>query len=116
MVSRLNSPSMASGFGIRTMSTTNGGYWPMRYHVGSVWTHDTAWIIAGMARAGFDAEARVIARQLLRAAEGFDFRLPELFGGWSSDEVSTPMPYPASCRPQAWAAASAFVLADVLGV
>lgn len=24
------------------------------------------------------------------------------------------MPYPASCRPQAWAAASAFVIADVL--
>ncbi|GAA4895287.1 glycogen debranching N-terminal domain-containing protein [Tessaracoccus lubricantis] len=115
VVERLTSPSMDSGYGIRTMSTTNGAYWPMRYHVGSVWTHDTAWIIDGMARAGFRAEAQRIARHLLRAAEGFDFRLPELFGGWSADEAATPMPYPASCRPQAWAAASAFVLADVLG-
>ncbi|MHA6523522.1 glycogen debranching N-terminal domain-containing protein [Tessaracoccus sp. G1721] len=114
VVARLVSPTMASGFGIRTMSTTNGAYWPMRYHVGSVWTHDTAWIVGGMARAGFHAEAVAVARQLLRAAEAFDYRLPELFGGWSADEVAQPMPYPASCRPQAWAAASAFVIADVL--
>lgn len=114
VVARLTSPSMASGFGIRTMSTTNGGYWPMRYHVGSVWTHDTAWIIDAMARAGFRAEARALAEQLLIAAEAFDFRPPELFGGWGADEVASPMPYPASCRPQAWASASAFVLAEVL--
>lgn len=114
VVARLVSPSMASGFGIRTMSTTNGAYWPLRYHVGSVWTHDTAWIIGGMARSGFLAEAGAIAQQLLRAAEAFDFRLPELFGGWSADEVTRPVPYPASCRPQAWAAASAFVIAEVL--
>lgn len=83
-------------------------------HVGSVWTHDTAWIVGGIARAGFHAEARTVARQLLRAAEAFDYRLPELFGGWSADEVAQPMPYPASCRPQALTAAGAFVIADVL--
>ncbi|HMQ66824.1 MAG TPA: hypothetical protein PJ992_11070 [Arachnia sp.] len=51
---------------------------------------------------------------MLRAAEAFDYRLPELFGGWSADEVAQPMPYPASCRPQALTAAGAFVIADVL--
>lgn len=115
VVDRLISPTMSSGFGVRTMSTTNGAYWPLRYHVGSVWSHDTAWIIAGMHRSGFLREAQILARQLLQAADGFEYRLPELFGGWSSAETPHAMPYPASCRPQAWAAAGAFVLAEVLG-
>lgn len=115
VVSRLMSPEMFSGYGIRTMSTDNVAYWPTRYHVGSVWTHDTAMIIDGMLRAGFDAPARTLAEGLLRAAEGFDYRLPELFGGQSADEVFPPLPYPASCRPQAWAAASGITVARALG-
>ena len=115
VVGRLMSPEMFSGYGIRTMSTTNAGYWPTRYHVGSVWTHDTAMIIEGMLRSGFDAQAAVLAEGLLRAAEGFDYRLPELFGGQSADEVFPPVPYPASCRPQAWAAASGITVAKALG-
>ena len=115
VVDRLMSPDMFSGYGIRTMSTTNAAYWPTRYHVGSVWTHDTAMIIDGMMRAGFDAEATRLAEGLLRAAEGFDHRLPELFGGQASDAVFPPVPYPASCRPQAWAAASGITVAKALG-
>ncbi|WP_420176402.1 glycogen debranching N-terminal domain-containing protein [Luteococcus sp. OSA5] len=114
VVDRLMHPSMASGYGIRTMSTTNGGYWPLSYHVGSVWTHDTAFVIAQMLRDGFRDEARALAVQLLRAAEGFDHRLPELFGGMGADEVFPPQPYPASCRPQAWAATSSVVIARAL--
>lgn len=115
VVDRLMSPDMFSGYGIRTMSTTNAAYWPTRYHVGSVWTHDTAMIIDGMLRAGFDAEATRLAEGLLRAAEGFDHRLPELFGGQSSDTAFPPVPYPASCRPQAWAAAAGITVAKALG-
>lgn len=37
------------------------------------------------------------------------------FGWLSADEGWPPLPYPASCRPPAWAAVSAWVLADVLG-
>ncbi|ROR54753.1 amylo-alpha-1,6-glucosidase [Luteococcus japonicus] len=114
VVDRLMHPTMASGYGIRTMSTTNGGYWPLSYHVGSVWTHDTAFIIDQMLRDGFRTEARELATQLLRAAEGFSFRMPELFGGMSADEVFPPQPYPASCRPQAWAATSSVVIARAL--
>lgn len=114
IVDRLMHPTMFSGYGIRTMSTTNAAYWPLRYHVGSVWTHDTAWIIEGMLSSGFADEARAVARGLTRAASGFDDRLPELFGGQASDEAFPPVPYPASCRPQAWAAASAFVIARAL--
>jgi glycogen debranching enzyme len=115
VVRRLMDPTLFSGFGIRTLSTDNGGYGPLRYHGGSVWTHDTAVILRGMLRAGFEAEARVLARGLLRAADAFEQRLPELFDGQGADEVSAPLPYPASCRPQAWAAASAVPVARALG-
>ena len=116
VVARLMRPEMASGYGIRTLSTDNGGYWPLSYHGGSVWTHDTAVIIDGMGREGFVDEARILAEGLLHAAGGFDNRMPELFGGQSADEVYPPFPYPASCRPQAWAAASAAVVARALAV
>ncbi|GAB2536993.1 glycogen debranching N-terminal domain-containing protein [Brachybacterium huguangmaarense] len=115
VVARLVDPTMSSGYGIRTLSTDNGAYWPLRYHGGSVWTHDTGFIIRGMLRAGFAEEAAGLARDLLRAADGFDLRLPELFSGQGADEVRPPLPYPASCRPQAWAAASAVPVAQALG-
>ncbi|WP_253904169.1 hypothetical protein [Arthrobacter sp. Br18] len=115
VVRRLMDDTMFSGYGIRTVSTTNGGFWPTRYHAGSVWSHDTGIIIHGMMRSGFHTEARALATGLLDAAEGFDWRLPELFSGHSSKEVFPPVPYPASCRPQAWAAASAVPIATALG-
>ncbi len=121
VVARLVTPEMFSGYGIRTMSTRNAAYWPLSYHVGSVWSHDTAIAVDGMLREGYTAEARLIARGLLRAAEGFGGRLPELFGGQpapasgTEDGVWPPHPYPASCRPQAWAAASVAVLLRALG-
>jgi glycogen debranching enzyme len=105
VVQRLMHPSMFSGFGIRTLDTGNAGYWPLRYHAGSVWSHDTAVILQGMAKAGHTAEAAQVAAALLDAAEAFNYRLPELFSG-DTPEQGGPLPYPASCRPQAWAAAS----------
>jgi glycogen debranching enzyme len=115
VVDRLTDPTMYSGYGIRTLSTTNGAYWPLRYHAGSVWTHDTALVVAGMLRAGFAEQAARVADGLLEAAVGFDYRLPELFGGHPADEAWPPVPYPASCRPQAWAAASVVPIARALG-
>jgi hypothetical protein len=115
VVDRLMSPEMFSGYGIRTLSTDNAAYWPQRYHGGSVWTHDTGYILRQMWRAGFTDEARVLARGLIRAADGFDQRLPELFSGEGPEFADPPIPYPASCRPQAWAAASAVVVAEVVG-
>ena len=115
VVDRLVDPTMFTGYGVRTLSSDNGAYWPLRYHGGSVWTHDTAYILRGMLRAGFAAEAAVLARGLLRAAGGFEDRLPELFSGEDATTAVRPMPYPASCRPQAWAAASAVPVAQALG-
>lgn len=107
-------PTLSSGFGIRTMSTEAAGYWPLSYHGGSVWAHDSAIAVRGMLRSGFGAEAAFVARQLVTAAAGFDDRMPELHSGDSSELTPRPTPYPASCRPQAWSAAAAVVCAEAL--
>jgi glycogen debranching enzyme len=107
---RLVHPSMASGFGLRTMADTTGGFSPLSYHCGSVWPHDTAIAIHGLIKAGFAEHATVLAGGLLAAGAAFGGRLPELFGGFSATDVPVPVPYPASCRPQAWSAAGAVVM------
>jgi hypothetical protein len=108
-------PTMSSGYGIRTMSTDAAGYWPLSYHGGSVWIHDTAIVARGMARAGLSAQAREVVDELLAAAEGFGYRVPELHSGDAARDTSVPTPYPAACRPQAWSAAAAVACADILG-
>jgi hypothetical protein len=107
---RLSSPELDSGFGLRTMSTDSAGYWPLSYHGGSVWAHDTAIAILGLARDGFTTEAAGLAEGLLRAAVAFDYRMPELHSGDSAAEFPAPAPYPAACRPQAWSAAAAITV------
>ncbi|MGJ6962293.1 amylo-alpha-1,6-glucosidase [Streptosporangium sp. G11] len=103
---RLLSPEMFTGYGVRTLATTMGAYNPMSYHNGSVWPHDNALVAAGLMRYGFTGEAKRIAFGLLDAAEVFGWRLPELFCGFDRAEFTWPVPYPTSCSPQAWAAAS----------
>jgi len=109
----LTHPSMSSGFGVRTMSTAAAGYWPLSYHGGSVWVHDSAIIAHGMARAGRAADARSVVAGLLAAAEVFSFRMPELHAGDAATTTTAPAPYPAACRPQAWSAAAAIVCLQI---
>ncbi|WP_231727807.1 MULTISPECIES: amylo-alpha-1,6-glucosidase [unclassified Rathayibacter] len=111
----LVSPELDSGYGLRTLSTDSAGYWPLSYHGGSVWAHDTAIAVTGLTREGFGAEATTLSRGLLAAAEGFGYRMPELHSG---DPLgAAPVPYPSSCRPQAWSAAAAIaVLTAALGL
>ena len=114
---RLASPELDSGYGLRTMSTDSAGYWPLSYHGGSVWAHDTAIAISGLARDGFREEAGSLASGLLAAATGFGYRMPELHSGDPASSTSVPIPYPAACRPQAWSAAAAVsVLSSTLGL
>lgn len=110
----LRGETLSSGYGIRTMSTDAAGYWPLSYHGGSVWAHDTAIAAWGMARAGLREDALAVAQQLIDAAEGFDYRVPELYAGDSRAQSPVPTPYPAACRPQAWSAAAAIVCAGIL--
>ena len=105
------SPALDSGLGLRTMAVTDAGYAPLSYHCGSVWPHDTAIVIAGLVRAGLAEYATGLIEGLLRASIAFEQRLPEL---WSGE--GRPIPYPVACRPQAWSAASAVVVAHALNV
>jgi hypothetical protein len=71
VAARLASPTMSSGYGLRTMGTGAGGYGPLTYHCG-----------------------------LLAAGEGFRWRLPELYSGDPRAEYGAPVAYPAACRPR----------------
>ncbi|HEY3753785.1 MAG TPA: glycogen debranching N-terminal domain-containing protein [Pseudonocardiaceae bacterium] len=114
IAARLVAPDMSSGFGLRTMSTTAGGYSPLSYHCGSVWPHDTVIVAQALSEAGQPEAAAELVRGLLRAAPAFGFRLPELFGGDAHTDLPLPTPYPAACHPQAWAAAAGVGILRVL--
>ncbi len=47
---RLLGPDLNSGLGLRTLAASSGGFNPLSYHGGSVWAHDTAIAISGLAR------------------------------------------------------------------
>ena len=117
---------------MRTLSADAVGFNPIGYHTGSVWPHDTAIAARGLARAGHPAAAWSLIDGVLEAADSFDYRLPELFAGYGRTAHGLypgertageqawrgrPAPYPAACRPQAWAAAaSVSFLQTLLGL
>jgi glycogen debranching enzyme len=107
---QLVAPPLFSGWGIRTLARTMTAYNPISYHNGSVWPHDTAIAVAGLARYGVMDAAVRIAESLLDAAQHHDNRLPELFAGLDRTDVSVPVSYPSSCSPQAWAAVAPLLL------
>jgi glycogen debranching enzyme len=102
-----------SGYGLRTLTPRAAGFDPLSYHLGSVWPHDTVIAVLGLARSGHHELAAQLARGLVAAAPYFGYRLPELFGGQSSDD-GPPVPYPTACRPQAWASAASPALVTAL--
>ena len=106
MVRRLMGEDMFGGWGIRTMSSKDGGYNPLEYHNGTVWPHDTAIAAEGMRRYGFTDEAAKLSEALLDAARAFTNQLPEVFAGFARDESDVPIEYPEALKPQAWAAAA----------
>jgi glycogen debranching enzyme len=88
------------------LSTDMTAFNPMSYHNGSVWPHDTAIAVAGLARYGFTGEAQQLSLDLIDASNQFGGRLPELFCGFGRTDFSRPVPYPTSCSPQAWSSAA----------
>jgi glycogen debranching enzyme len=104
LAERLRSPELASGWGIRTMSTCDRAFNPLVYHRGTVWPHDTSIAAWGLSRYGFWGDARALVRALFEAAQWFEWSLPEVFAGFSRSETPFPIAYPTAARPQAWAA------------
>ncbi|MEX2394660.1 MAG: amylo-alpha-1,6-glucosidase, partial [Actinomycetota bacterium] len=107
----LTSDQLFSGWGIRTLATSETRYGPITYHNGSVWPHDNALIAQGLANYGFKKDVHRIMSALLDASGSFEFhRLPELYCGFPRRPGQGPIGYPLACAPQAWAAGSVFLL------
>ncbi len=103
--------NMFSGWGIRTVASSELRYNPMSYHNGSVWPHDNAMAAFGFGRYGFPEHAEKILAGLFDAALFVDQRrMPELFCGFPRRSAQGPTLYPVACSPQAWSAGAVFLL------
>lgn len=130
IASMLEKDAMFSGWGIRTLSSEEAAYNPMSYHNGSVWPHDNGMIVSGLCARGEKEFANRVFEALYDVAlTQADLRLPELFCGipriTSKDQgdialkaaTDSPVAYPVSCVPQAWAAGCVFQLIEAsLGI
>jgi glycogen debranching enzyme len=114
IVDQLMGEELWSGWGVRTMSSGDGGFNPLSYHDGTVWPHDNSLIAWGLARYGRWPEAHRIARRMLNAAGYFANQLPEVFAGFSRTATPFPIAYPTAARPQAWAAGTPVLLLQLL--
>ncbi len=103
-------PRLFSGWGVRTLAEGQGRYNPIGYHVGTVWPFDNSFIAWGLRRYGFKEDAAVIAAGILDAAQFFDGRLPEAFGGYQRPLTMYPVQYPTACSPQAWSTGAPLLL------
>jgi len=103
-------PRLFSGWGVRTLAEGEGRYNPIGYHVGTVWPFDNSFIAWGLRRYGFKEEAARVAAGILDAAEFFEGRLPEAFGGYERSLTKYPVQYPTACSPQAWSTGAPLLL------
>src|SRR5262245_53899890 len=111
LAATLLGPVSWTGWGIRTVASCETRYNPMSYHNGSVWPHDNALIALGLARYGLVHQALQGWDGMFEAGRCFELqRMPELFCGFARDAGESPILYPVACAPQAWSAASVFLL------
>src|SRR5271165_15285 len=110
VVRHLMGPRLFSGWGIRTLAEGEARYNPIGYHVGTVWPFDNSFIAWGLRRYGFKAEAACVVAGIMEAAEIFDGRLPEAFGGYARSSTRYPVRYPTACSPQAWSTGAPLLL------
>jgi glycogen debranching enzyme len=111
-------PGFYSGWGIRTIASSESRYNPMSYHNGSVWPHDNAFIAWGALRRRDKRMAlQVLSGLLDLSSEVVQQRLPELICGFGRRPGKGPTLYPVACAPQAWASGAAFMtLQACLGI
>jgi glycogen debranching enzyme len=115
---RLMQPDMYSGWGIRTLSSSEVRYNPIGYHLGTVWPHDNSLIAAGFREYGETGHLLRLFKGMVAVANRFNnFRLPECFAGFTQEAYPMPVRYPVACHPQAWAAGSLpYLLTSLLGL
>jgi glycogen debranching enzyme len=108
---QLLGPELFSGWGVRTIGSSEARYNPISYHNGSVWPHDNALIAGGLSTYGNKELAGRILSSLFDVSAYVDLhRLPELFCGLHRRDGEGPTLYPVACSPQAWSAAAIFLL------
>jgi glycogen debranching enzyme len=112
VASTLMREQMFSGWGVRTVASSEARYNPMSYHNGSVWPHDNAIVAMGFSNYGMQHRAAQILGGLYESSVHMELqRMPELFCGFHKrTDGSGPTLYPVACAPQAWAAGSVFLL------
>ena len=111
LAASLLGPACFSGWGLRTVYEGEARYNPMSYHNGSIWPQDTALAAWGLSRYGMGEHVLRIWDGMFGAGMSFDLhRMPELFCGFTRSSAEGPIPYPVACAPQAWSAASVFLL------
>jgi glycogen debranching enzyme len=102
-----------SGWGIRTVASSEARYNPMSYHDGSIWPHDNSLIAAGFAKYELKGSVAMVLAGMMDASIFFDLhRLPELFCGFPRRPGEAPTSYPVACAPQAWASGAVFLLLE----
>ncbi|MDE2027419.1 MAG: amylo-alpha-1,6-glucosidase [Candidatus Omnitrophica bacterium] len=107
----LTSGEFFSGWGLRTLATSEARYNPMSYHNGSIWPHDNAMIAFGFNRYGLKAHVLKILNGFFEASFFTDAsRLPELFCGFERRPREGPTLYPTACSPQTWSSAAVFIM------
>ncbi len=118
VVNRIMHEDMFTGWGWRTLASSERVFNPLSYHRGSVWPHDNSLIAHGMALNEFRRPVLRLLTAMFQAALNFrDYRLPELFCGVQRRENDEPVHYPVSCSPQAWASgALLLILSSALGI
>lgn len=101
-----------SGWGVRTIGSSEARYNPMSYHNGSVWPHDNALLAMGFSHYGLQKTAAKVLQGFYEASRHMELqRMPELFCGFHKrPEDSGPTLYPVACAPQAWSAGAVFLM------
>jgi len=118
VAARLMADDMFTGWGVRTLASSERSYNPMSYHNGSVWPHDTTLAALGMRAYGMTAPFIRLATGVFEAVLQFEgMRLPELFCGFPRVAGYGPTRYPVACSPQAWATGVVFhLITGMLGL
>jgi glycogen debranching enzyme len=111
VINTLSEESFFSGWGVRTIASSEKRFNPMSYHNGSVWPHDNALIGFGCNQTPEKNLACQILSGLFEASIFLDLhRMPELFCGFKKQAGTGPTLYPSACSPQAWSAGAVFLL------
>jgi glycogen debranching enzyme len=107
LVKHLLSNDLFSGWGLRTLGASMGGFDPLGLHMGAVWPHDNAICAAGLVRYGYVEEAHriVLAQMEAGLSGGGGGRLP-IVAGFDHEDVRGPIRLPDACDTRALSAAA----------